>query len=78
MSFRESRRVRKKLEKLVPTLIFEKRLVPTLIFAKKRIFSRKLGSERVRKKLDELVLTLIFGKRQFLKLAKTKILEKAV
>jgi len=42
----ESGRVRKKLEKLVPTLIFEKRLVPTLIFA---IFLRKLGSERVRK-----------------------------
>jgi hypothetical protein len=43
-SFRESERVRKKLEKLVPTLIFGKRpfpkLVPTLIFGK---FRKKFG-----------------------------------
>jgi hypothetical protein len=46
-------RVSKKLEKLVPTLIFKKRLVSTLIFAKKRVYSRKLGSEQVGTSRDE-------------------------
>jgi len=56
----ESERVRKKLEKLVPTLIFEKR--------KERVGTSFRESGRVRKKLEKLVPTLIFEKRQFPKL----------
>jgi hypothetical protein len=71
----ESGRVRKKLEKLVPTLIFEKRLVPTLIFAiffaKIRVGTSSEGSKYFRNISK-------FEKRQFPKLAKTKILEKNV
>ncbi len=71
-SFRESRRVRKawtlpKYFRNSSSDLF--RLVPTLIFAN---FLRKLGSERV---FASRTLPK-FEKSQFLKLAKTKILEK--
>ncbi len=65
-SFRESGQVRKKLEKLVPTLIFRK----SQIFAKNR--------KNREKSMEITEIFPKFEKRQFLKLAKTKILEKTI
>jgi len=63
-SFRESRRVRKKLEKLAPTLIFVKWLLPKLAKTKisaKAVFRRALPKmSRLNKNVIIIIIILVY------------------